>query len=128
MTHASGSQDQAEEREPAASGWFQPPSPPLAARERSDLGQDAAGEKGTRAGDAAAGVDDQEETAVFPRLLASERPAGASEPAAAERASGTGSAERADDDELPTAIQAPLGGTGTPAILRRDRPADITRP
>jgi hypothetical protein len=73
-------------------------------------------------------VGHPEETAVFPRLRVSETLAAASEPVAPDHASGAVSAERSGDDELPTAIQAPLAESGAPKVPPGDRPADITRP
>src|SRR5947207_10177749 len=115
MTDASGRKDQVEGREPGVRGWFQPPTPPPAADTRSDEKPDTAE------------VGDPEATAVFPRLLASERLAGDSEPAGPDLASVTRPAERSSDDELPTAIQAPPAA-GAPEPTPRGRPADITRP
>jgi len=174
MTHASGAQDQAEARGPGARGWFQPPTgPPAADAERTGndpgdaaddgdtrtepggqpadgLGeQETAETSDTPAGDPDAEAGDPEETAVFPRLRVSETQTEAGEPAAPDQASGAGPAERSGDDELPTAIQAPLArpaglraadsepptavrepaaGTGAPKVPPRDRPADVTRP
>src|SRR5256885_6440756 len=63
---------------------------------------------------------DPEATAVFPRLLASERLAGDSEPAGPDLASVTRPAERSSDDELPTAIQAPpAAGAPEPTQIGR---------
>jgi Dolichyl-phosphate-mannose-protein mannosyltransferase len=115
MTHASGRKDQAEGREPGARGWFQPLTPPPAADAGTDEKPDTAE------------VGDPEATAVFSRLLASERLAGDSEPAGPDLASVTRAAERSGDDELPTAIQAPPAA-GAPGLTPRDRPADVTRP
>jgi hypothetical protein len=171
MTHASG--DQAEARGPGARGWFQPLTGPPAAdvgdaqtgpgaggdgaaagvrdetRDARDEARDAAGSPDTEASETAAGADDPEETAVFPRLRAIEMQDEASEPPAPEQASVTERAERSGDDDLPTAIQVPLTrsagtrepGGEPPAAVREpaaaagsakfppgDRPADITRP
>jgi Dolichyl-phosphate-mannose-protein mannosyltransferase len=115
MTDASGRKDQVEGREPGVRGWFQPSAPPPAADAGTDEDLDTAE------------VGDPEATAVFPRLLASERLAEASEPAGPDLASVTRPAERSGNDELPTAIQAPPTA-GAPELTPRGRPADVTRP
>ena len=113
MTHASGAQDPTEARAPGDRGWFQPLDRPPAADAES-------AQNGPGAGlDGADNADNPEETAVFLRPGTIEtQPSG--------QVSVIRPAERSDDNELATAIQAPLARSSDPQ--ERDRPADITRP
>jgi len=118
MTHASGSQDQPEARDPDFRGWFQPPARPPAAEEKGSRDGPAGGSCADT--DGAAEPGDPEETAVFPRLPDSQTQADTSEPPAAPI--------QAFDDEPASAAQAPDAGPAPPELPRRNRPVDITRP
>ena len=110
MTDASRAQDPTEARGPGDRGWFQPlDRPPAADVEGAQNGPGAV----------PGGTGEPEETAAFLRQ-------GTIETQPSEQISVIRPAEQADDNELPTAVQAPLARSADPR--ERDRPADITRP